>query len=180
MARLWFTWSTMEATLNIASRFQSSVLPFLILFQLILKESPWKPSPRGFLVHSPRLSPDSIVFPLAEVRLSWAKVRPFLVPTSLRFYQEEKMWKVVEICQNMVPDHCEKVPEKVNSIHRIGQRFESSSEPPPRAIILHFTIRHFRDIIWKATKQNSISKKIYLLRTERETQPAVASVGEST
>lgn len=66
--------------------------------------------------------------------------------------------KVIEICQNMDPDHRDKFPEVLDSVHRIGQRRETSSAPLHRAIILQFTMRHFRDIIWKAAKRSDYLK----------------------
>nr|XP_054593132.1 uncharacterized protein si:ch211-196c10.15 [Nothobranchius furzeri] len=66
--------------------------------------------------------------------------------------------KFIEICQNMDPGHRDKFPEVLDSIHRIGRQRESSSAPLHRAIILQFTIRHFRDIIWKAAKRSDYLK----------------------
>ena len=67
---------------------------------------------------------------------------------------EDVRRKVIEICQSMAPDHREKFPEVLDSVHRLGQRRESSSAPLPRVVIMQFTMRHFRDIIWKAAKRS--------------------------
>lgn len=73
---------------------------------------------------------------------------------------EDVRKKVIEICQNMTPDYREKFPEVLDSVHRLGQRRDStsSSSPLPRAIIMQFTMRHFRDIIWKTAKRSEYLK----------------------
>lgn len=75
---------------------------------------------------------------------------------------EDVRRKVMEICQNMAPNHAEKFPEVLDSVHRLGKRRDTTSPPLPRAVIMQFTMRHFRDIIWKAAKKSDylMAKKL--------------------
>ena len=65
---------------------------------------------------------------------------------------EDVRGQVIDICQSMAPDHRQKFPEVIDSVHRLGKK--NASQPFSRSIIIQFTMRHFRDLIWKAAKKS--------------------------
>ncbi len=83
--------------------------------------------------------------------------------------------KVLDICEAVIPTFAGKAHEFIDVVHRLGEvRSENalSSGQKPRGIILQFTMRHFRDALWKAAKNSPYlakhhgSQKICLLRIE--------------
>ncbi|MEQ2166721.1 hypothetical protein GOODEAATRI_031139 [Goodea atripinnis] len=63
--------------------------------------------------------------------------------------------KVISICQKTAPGCKEKLPDVINTVHRLGRVTGSAR---PREVIMQFSMRHYRDMIWKAAKQSSFLK----------------------
>ncbi|MEQ2184069.1 hypothetical protein GOODEAATRI_004182 [Goodea atripinnis] len=63
--------------------------------------------------------------------------------------------KVISICQKTAPGCKEKLPDVINTVHRLGRVTGSAR---PREVIIQFSMRHYRDMIWKAAKQSSFLK----------------------
>lgn len=63
--------------------------------------------------------------------------------------------EVVRICQAVLPNEKEKLPEVVDVVHRLGKPQQGSGGGRPRATIIQFSTRTFRDAIWKAAKNSS-------------------------
>lgn len=70
---------------------------------------------------------------------------------------EEVRMKVINICQNVAPGHEEKFLEVIDSVHRLGRKHPDKTQA--RDIILQFSMRHFRDMIWKMAKHSEYLKK---------------------
>lgn len=53
-----------------------------------------------------------------------------------------------------------KFPDVIDTVHRLGQLKENNTRP--RAVILQFTLRVYRDAVWKAAKNSTFlqSKKL--------------------
>ncbi|XDV11857.1 hypothetical protein PO909_000662 [Leuciscus waleckii] len=64
----------------------------------------------------------------------------------------------VDICEAVVPAFAGKSHELINVVHHLGRVRSDGTLPPgpkkPRGIILQFTMRHFRDALWKAAKNS--------------------------
>ncbi len=60
--------------------------------------------------------------------------------------------KVTEICQNILPDG-QNVPQNfIDVAHRLGK--SPSNHPSPRPIIIRFSLRSYRDAVWKSAKKH--------------------------
>ncbi len=73
--------------------------------------------------------------------------------------------KVLDICEAVIPTFAGKAHELIDVVHRLGKvRSENalSSGQKPRGIILQFTMRHFRDALWKAAKNSPYLAKHHL------------------
>ncbi len=79
--------------------------------------------------------------------------------------QEKTSDKVLDICEAVIPTFAGKAHEFIDVVHRLGKvRSENalSSGQKPRGIILQFTMRHFRDALWKAAKNYPYLAKHHL------------------
>lgn len=70
---------------------------------------------------------------------------------------EEVRMKVIDICQNVAPGCKEKFLEVIDSVHRLGRKHPAKAHP--RDIILQFSMRHFRDMVWKMSKHSEYLKQ---------------------
>lgn len=61
--------------------------------------------------------------------------------------------KVISICQKTAPDLMDKLPDAIDTVHRLGKHYPDKQRP--RAVILQFTMRHYRGGIWKAAKHST-------------------------
>ncbi|ROL50910.1 hypothetical protein DPX16_3544 [Anabarilius grahami] len=52
-----------------------------------------------------------------------------------------------------------KLPEVVDSVHRIGKRKDGNSA---RSIIIQFSMRHFRDIVWRDASGSKFLEEAHL------------------
>lgn len=68
--------------------------------------------------------------------------------------------EVIQICQSVLPEHKAKFPDVIDTVQRLGQLKENNTRP--RAVILQFTLRVYRDAVWKAAKNSAFlqSKKL--------------------
>lgn len=101
--------------------------------------------------------------------------------------REDVRRKVIEICQNMAPDHREKFSEVLDSVHSLGQQREFSSASLPRAIIMqiHYEAlsrHHLEDgeAIRLLDGQETALQGRPISWGPGEAQPAVATGWEST
>ncbi|KAK7910103.1 hypothetical protein WMY93_014787 [Mugilogobius chulae] len=65
--------------------------------------------------------------------------------------QEDVRGKVIDICQQVVPDMRDCLADKVDTVHRLGRR-RPAEGAQPRTIIVQFIARVCRDAVWKAAK----------------------------
>ncbi|KAK7944286.1 hypothetical protein WMY93_000014 [Mugilogobius chulae] len=66
--------------------------------------------------------------------------------------QEDIRGKVIDICQQVLPDMRDCLADKVDTVHRLGRRRRPAEGTQPRTIIVQFTTRVCRDAVWKAAK----------------------------
>lgn len=59
--------------------------------------------------------------------------------------------EVIQVCQAFLPEAKDKLPDVVDTVHRLGPRKLTNNQP--RAIIMQFTSRIYRDAIWHAAKK---------------------------
>lgn len=75
--------------------------------------------------------------------------------------------KVTELCRNILPD--DKLTPAIDVAHRIGKLTPASSLP--RAIIIRFSQRSYRDAVWKAAKNPPVMRDNKLRFVEDLPQP---------
>lgn len=56
----------------------------------------------------------------------------------------------MELCETILPEEKPKAAEAVDIAHRLGK----SGQIKPRAIIIRFSLRSYRDALWKAAKNH--------------------------
>lgn len=78
--------------------------------------------------------------------------------------KEDIRRKVIEICQSVLPEHKHKLPDAIDSVHRLGAKRTGNTKP--RGIIIQFSSRVLRDATWKAAKTSSYLKNNQLRFTE--------------
>lgn len=92
--------------------------------------------------------------------------------------------EVIQVCQALLQDTRDKLPDVINTVHRLGPRKASNTQP--RGIILQFTSRIYRDAVWRSTKNSTLLKNKNLKLAEdlsaedREEEQAVARHGKGT
>lgn len=69
---------------------------------------------------------------------------------------------VIRICQEVLPDGKSKLPDVIDSVHRIGKLHTDK----PRPVILQFTSRVHHDAIWRAARNNAYLRDNKLRFTE--------------
>lgn len=65
--------------------------------------------------------------------------------------EEEVRIKVIDICQNVAPGYKDKFVEVIDSVHRLGRKHPAKAQV--RDVILQFSMRHFRDMVWKMSQR---------------------------
>lgn len=60
--------------------------------------------------------------------------------------------EVIHVCQEVLPQEATKLPDSIDVAHWLGTK--RANETRPRAIIIRFTARRFRDAVWKAAKNS--------------------------
>jgi len=78
--------------------------------------------------------------------------------------------EVIHICQSILPEHKAKLPDVIDSVHRLGQLKKGATKP--RGIILQFCARIYRDAVWKAAKKSTFLQN-NKLRFAEDLSPAV-------
>lgn len=76
--------------------------------------------------------------------------------SSIDFLEEDVRMKVIDVCQNVAPGYKEKFMEVIDSVHRLGKKHLAKVHA--RDVILQFSMRHFRDMIWKISKHSEYLK----------------------
>lgn len=61
--------------------------------------------------------------------------------------------EVIKICRAVLPSENDKLPGAIDVVHRLGSTQQSSGRP--RATIIQFSTRSYRDAVWKAAKSSS-------------------------
>ncbi|CAL8281694.1 unnamed protein product [Merluccius merluccius] len=61
--------------------------------------------------------------------------------------------EVIRICQSILPEHKARLPDVIDSVHRLGQPKKDATKP--RGIILQFGARIYRNAVWKAAKKST-------------------------
>ncbi|KAJ8003277.1 hypothetical protein DPEC_G00167750 [Dallia pectoralis] len=57
------------------------------------------------------------------------------------------------ICQTILPEHKAKLPDVIDSVHRLGQPKKDATKT--RGIILQFGARIYREAVWEAAEKSS-------------------------
>lgn len=78
--------------------------------------------------------------------------------------------EVIHICQSILPELKAKLPDVIDSVHRLGQLKKGATKP--RGIILQFGARIYRDAVWKAAKKSTFLQN-NKLRFAEDLTPAV-------
>lgn len=63
--------------------------------------------------------------------------------------------RVLDVCKAVAPAHADKVGDLIDSVHRLGKMQNASDASKPQGVIVQFTMRHFREAVWKAAKNSS-------------------------
>lgn len=66
--------------------------------------------------------------------------------------REDVRERVIQVCQQLLPEAKDKLPYTVDTVHRLGRK--QASNDKPRGIIFQFTSRFYRDAIWRAAKDS--------------------------
>ncbi|ROI87629.1 hypothetical protein DPX16_0074 [Anabarilius grahami] len=74
---------------------------------------------------------------------------------------------VIHICQSILPEHKAKLPDVIDSVHRLGQLKKGATKP--QGIIIQFSARIYRDAVWKKSTFLQNNK----LRFAEDLSPAV-------
>lgn len=78
--------------------------------------------------------------------------------------REDVKKETIRICQSVFPEGKQKLPDVIDTVHRLGKFKENASKP--RGIILQFSSRIFRDAVWKSAKNSTFLKERHLHFTE--------------
>lgn len=80
-------------------------------------------------------------------------LRLFGVPES---EQEDVRGRVVAICREVLPNNRERMTDYIDVAHRLGTRRRTTRDnTQPRAIIVRFAYRFYRDAVWSAAKSST-------------------------
>ncbi|KAK7135913.1 hypothetical protein R3I94_014549 [Phoxinus phoxinus] len=91
---------------------------------------------------------------LARYKRRW-NLRLYGLPES---QGENVRQRVLDVCTSVLPAYADKVSDLTDSVHRLGKMMNSNTAgatPKPRGVIIQFTMRHFRDALWKAAKNSA-------------------------
>lgn len=66
---------------------------------------------------------------------------------------EDVRKRVISICQKTAPDLKDKLPDVIDSVHRLGKAHQDKQRV--RDVILQFSMRHYHDGVWKAAKHST-------------------------
>lgn len=72
--------------------------------------------------------------------------------------------EVIRICQEVLPQDRDQLPAAIDIAHRVGSK--RPNEPRPRAVIIRFVVRRYREAVWKAAKNNPFLRNHGLHFTE--------------
>lgn len=72
--------------------------------------------------------------------------------------------EVIRICQEVLPQEKGKLPDAIDIAHRLGSK--RLNETRPRAVIIRFVVRRYREAVWKAAKNNPFLQSHHLRFTE--------------
>lgn len=73
--------------------------------------------------------------------------------------QENIRDMVINVLGKISPKIAGKLPEVVDSVHRIGRKKDGNSA---RSIIIQFSMRHFRDIVWRDARGSKFLEEAHL------------------
>ncbi|KAJ8009544.1 hypothetical protein DPEC_G00089980 [Dallia pectoralis] len=83
--------------------------------------------------------------------------------------------RVLQIVLKIAPHWADKMDSVIDSVHRLGKREEAKH----RQVIMQFTMRHYRDELWRLTKRSAVCKELnvsfaeHILPADREARAAV-------
>ncbi|GAA6091646.1 uncharacterized protein LOC107689943 [Tachysurus ichikawai] len=72
--------------------------------------------------------------------------------------------EVIHICQEVLSQEREKLPDVIDVTHRLGTKCPNESRP--RVVIIRFVVRRYREAMWKAAKNNPFLQSHHLRFTE--------------
>lgn len=73
--------------------------------------------------------------------------------------RENTQGLVIKVLGKIAPKIAEKLPEVVDSEHRIGKRKDSNSA---RGIIIQFSMHNFRNIVWRDARSSKLLEEAHL------------------
>lgn len=107
---------------------------------------------------------DDVERPVAQMQRRMDDMETYLRRRNLRIggipesAHEDIRLEVVKICQKVLPSAKDKLPEVIDVVHRLGKIQQGGSQRS-RATIMQFSVRSYRDAVWKAAKNSSFLKE---------------------
>ncbi len=80
--------------------------------------------------------------------------------------------EVIRICQKLLPEHADRLPDVIDTVHRVGVKKLNST----RGVIIQFTSRIHRSAVWAAAKnsaylrENGLRFREDLCKADRESR----------
>ncbi|KAL1252624.1 hypothetical protein QQF64_017317 [Cirrhinus molitorella] len=68
---------------------------------------------------------------------------------------EDVRGRVIEVCQHLLPEDKDKLPNVIDTVHRLGRKQLNKT----RGIILQFVSRFYRDAVWCAAKESTFLRE---------------------
>lgn len=107
---------------------------------------------------------DGVERPVAQLQRRMDDMDTYLRRRNLRIAgipesaHEDIRLEVVKICQNILPSAKDKVSDVIDVVHRLG-KIQQGGTDRPRVTIMQFSVRSYRDAVWKAAKNSSFLKE---------------------
>lgn len=107
---------------------------------------------------------DGVERPVAQLQRRMDDMDTYLRRRNLRISgipesaREDIRLEVVKICQNVLPSAKDKLSDVIDVVHRLGKMQQGGADRP-RVTIMQFSVRSYRDAIWKAAKNSSFLKE---------------------
>lgn len=70
--------------------------------------------------------------------------------------KQDVQQEVIQVCQSVLPEAKDKLPDVVDTVHRLGLMKPSNNQP--RGVIIQFTSRIYRDAVWRSAKKSTFLK----------------------
>ncbi|XP_042626661.1 uncharacterized protein si:ch211-196c10.15 [Cyprinus carpio] len=107
---------------------------------------------------------DDVERPVAQMQRRMDDMETYLRRRNLRIAgipesaHEDIRLEVVKICQNALHSAKDKLLDVIDVVHRL-RKIQQEGTKRPRVTIMQFSIRSYRDAVWKAAKNSSYLKE---------------------